>query len=224
MLKDYRSVWNDMVSLQKTRLAKLRHILGTMGSESVFPKIVGLSASWIKKASAGGLPMTAKAASSIHDATGIDLVWLMGGGPDVPVEADGLTPYGIASYHKWKWTTDLNEGDYPRLYNPISLRMILRALANVSAGRKQTAASCELFEFAQKFKTAYGQAESSGKYASDMLKTLTQMENRKEEDARPFEDRIIRGQKKSRPPKVKPETKKSESSAAKTSLRKLRKS
>jgi hypothetical protein len=166
MLLFYRSVWNDMVSQQKTRLAKLRAILGPSGSESRFPKLVGLSPSWIKKCSAGHLPMTARAASAIHDATGVDLIWLIGDNPSpIPVEDDGRTPYTLDSYNYWKYTNSSEEGDYAKFYNPVSLGLILRVLTNVATSKKQTAASCELFEFAQKFKATYGAAESCGVYS-----------------------------------------------------------
>jgi hypothetical protein len=193
MLGDYRSVWNDMVSLQKTRLAKLRAVLGSMGSESRFPKLVGLSASWIKKASAGNLSMTARAASAIHDATGVDLGWIMGDSKSVEPVEHGGKPYTLESYSNWKYTKDSAEGDYARLYNPVSLRMILRVLTNVSAGKKQTAASCELFEFAQKFKATFGAAESSGEYGAEMLKVLARLERPTAEDNRPLAERIIKG-------------------------------
>jgi hypothetical protein len=194
MLFVYRSVWNDMVSQQKTRLAKLRAMLGSMGSESAFPKIVGLSASWIKKASAGNLPMTARAASAIHDATGVDLGWIMGDAESGEPLEHGGKPYTLESYSRWKYTKDESKGDYARLYNPVSMRMILRVLANVSAGKKQTAASCELFEFAQKFKATFGAAETSGEYGADLLKEIARLEKPPApQDNRPLEERIIKG-------------------------------
>ena len=194
MLLDYRSVWNDMVSQQKTRLAKLRAMLGSMGSESAFPKIVGLSASWIKKASAGNLPMTARAASAIHDATGVDLGWIMGDSKSVEPLEHGGKPYTLESYSRWKYTKDESEGDYSRLYNPVSVRMILRVLANVAAGKKQTAASCELFEFAQKFKASFGAAETLGEYGEDLLREIARLEkSAAPQDTRPLAERIIKG-------------------------------
>jgi hypothetical protein len=193
MLLVYRSVGNDMTSQQKTRLAKLRAILGPSGSESRFPKLVGLSPSWIKKCSAGHLPMTARAASAIHDATGVDLGWLMGDSESEWVVEHGGKPYTLESYSNWKYTKDSAEGDYARLYNPVSLRMILRVLANVATTKKQTAASCELFEFAQKFKTTFGVAESSGEYGAEMLKVLARLERPTAEDNRPLAERIIKG-------------------------------
>ena len=154
-----------MTSQLKTRLAKLRAILGPSGSESFFPKLVGLSPSWIKKCSSGHLPMTARAASAIHDATGVDLNWLMGDSKADDVLEHGGNPYTLESYSKWKYTKGSGKDDYARFYNPVSLQVILRVLANVSAGKRQTEASCELFEFAQKFKATYGATESCGDYA-----------------------------------------------------------
>ncbi len=135
--------------------------------------------------------MTARAASAIHDATGVDLGWLMGDSESEWVVEHGGKPYTLESYTNWKYTKDSVEGDYARLYNPVSLRMILRVLANVATTKKQTAASCELFEFAQKFKATFGAAESSGEYGAEMLRELSRLE--KAEDNRPLAERIIKG-------------------------------
>jgi hypothetical protein len=190
-----------MVSLQKTRLAKLRGLLGPAGSESRFPKLVGLSGSWIKKCSSGHLPMTARAASAIHDATGVCLLWLMGESDSMtPVEADGQTPYTIESFTRWKFTTSPDEGDYARLYNPISLRMILRVLANVAGGKKQTSASCALFEFAQKLKGEFGTAESFGDYGREMFRDLARLDQAETRaDSRPLKEKIIKAPKPAKP-------------------------
>lgn len=164
-----------MVSQQKTRLAKLRAMLGSMGSESRFPKLVGLSASWIKKASAGNLPMTARAASAIHDATGVDLSWIMGDSKSVDPLEHGGKPYTIESYLNWKQSKAPDWGNHARLYNPVSLRYILKVLAFNDGKKTQTAAACELFEFAQSFRTKYGGAQSPGKYGKKMLEHLLEM-------------------------------------------------
>jgi hypothetical protein len=196
-----------MVSLQKTRLAKLRGVLGPAGSESRFPKLVGLSGSWVKKCSSGHLPMTARAASAIHDATGVCLLWLMGESDSaVPVEADGRTAFTLESFTRWKMETSPDEGDYPRLYNPISLRLILRVLANVAGGKKQTSASCALFEFAQKMKTDFGAAESFGDYGREMFRTLARLDEISQPpDTRPLAMQIIKGSKSSKPTRQKKE-------------------
>ena len=171
----YRSLLNDMVSRQKTRLAKLRATLGTMGSESRFPDLVGLSASWVKKASAGHLPMTGKAASAIHDATGVDMGWLIGDSnskSNEPLEHSGQ-PYTFESYLKWKQVKDSPLRDGARLFNPISLRLILKVLAYVdSTEGNLTAVKEDLWEFALNFRRKYGAAKSAGKYGIEMLRNL----------------------------------------------------
>jgi hypothetical protein len=173
MLLFYRSFWNDMVSLQKTRLAKLRAVLGAMGSESRFPKLVGLSASWIKKASAGHLPMTGKAASVIHDATGVDMGWLIGDSKSNEPLEHGGQPYTFESYLRWKQAKDSSWRDGARLFNPISLRLILKVLAYVeSNGGSLTAAKEDLWEFALNFRRKYGAAKTAGNYGMEMLRNL----------------------------------------------------
>lgn len=138
--------------------------------------------------------MTARAASAIHDATGVDLVWIMGDSESGEPLEHGGKPYTLESYSRWKYTKDESEGDYARLYNPVSMRMILRVLANVSAGKQQTVASCELFEFAQNFKATYGASDTSGEYGSDLLKAIARLEKPSApQDNRPLEERIIKG-------------------------------
>jgi hypothetical protein len=174
-----------MVSQQKTRLAKLRAVLGSMGSESRFPKLVGLSASWIKKASSGHLPITGKAAAAIYEATGVNVYWLMGPDPDginvkgqdsnEPVEEDGITPYTIDSYNMRKWkqrdeergiTTDMNTG---------SLARILQVLAAASKTKNETVAAFELWEFFMEFKKKYGVKEDSETYCWNLLKDVERL-------------------------------------------------
>ena len=182
MLLFYRSVWNDMVSQQKTRLAKLRALLGSMGSESRFPKLVGLSASWIKKASAGNLPMTSKAAAAIFEATGVSIHWLMGPDPEginvkgqdsnEPVEEDGITPYTIDSYNMWKWKQRDEERGITTDMNTNSIARILQVLAAASKTKKESVASCELWEFLMEFKKKYGVKEDSETYCWNLLKDV----------------------------------------------------
>jgi hypothetical protein len=172
MLLFYRSFLDDMVSQQKTRLAKLRALLGPMGSESRFPQLVGLSASWVKKASAGNLPMTTKAATAIHYATGCGAFWLLGDSLESePFDHKG-NPYTIESYLEWKQFADPISCERVPFINSNSLRYILKVLAFNKGKKTQLQAAIDLFEFAQKFRTKYGAAWSPGKYGREMLANL----------------------------------------------------
>lgn len=232
MLLLYRSVRNDMTSQLKTRLAKLRALLGSMGSESRFPKLVGLSASWIKKASSGHLPVTGKAAAAIYEATGVNIYWLMGPSPDgfkvrgedsdEPVEEDGITPYTIDSYNMWKWKQRDEERGITTDMNTNSLARILQVLAAASKTKKESVASCELWEFLMEFKKKYGVKEDSETYCWNLLKDvesqiLDEVKFRKREaaplDNRPLSERIIRGRQDAKP---KPQKKQSSRKSKRT--------
>jgi hypothetical protein len=223
MLLVYRSVWNDMVSQQKTRLAKLRALLGPMGSESRFPKLVGLSASWIKKASAGNLPMTGKAAAAIYEATGVNVYWLMGPSSDgckvtgedsiEPIEEDGITPYTIDSYNMWKWKQRDEERDITTSMNTGSVARILQVLAGVSTTKNETVAAFELWEFYIGFNKKYGIKPDSETYCWNLLKDVERLlvdeaKYRKRKtaplDKRPLAERIIKGR---QAPALKPQKK-----------------
>ena len=64
-------------STNATCLATLRSILGPeLGHEERFASIVGLSRSWLKKASCGKICISENAAALVSHATGIDKDWL----------------------------------------------------------------------------------------------------------------------------------------------------
>jgi len=194
MLLVYRSVWNDMVSQQKTRLAKLRALLGSMGSESRFPELVGLSASWIKKASAGNLPMTSKAAAAIFEATGISLLWLMGEGEDEPVQEDGRTPYTLDSFNKWKWSRRDEESPMNTFHNTLAVAQIFQVLAAVSQTKRESVAACELWEFVQSFEKNNGLNTDADDYCAGMLREVEKVFRKPAPlDKRPLAERIIKG-------------------------------
>lgn len=201
-----------MTSQQKTRLAKLRALLGSMGSESRFPKLVGLSASWIKKASAGHLPMTGKAAAAIYEATGVNVYWLMGPSSDgckvtgedsnEPVEEDGITPYTIDSYNMWKWKKRDDERGLSSSMNIGSVARILQVLAAASKTKNETVAAFELWEFYMGFEKKYGIKTESETYCWNLLKDVERLlddeaKYRKRKiaplDNRPLAERIIKG-------------------------------
>jgi len=183
-----------MVSQQKTRLAKLRALLGSMGSESRFPKLVSLSASWVKKASAGNLPMTSKAAAAIFEATGISLLWLMGEGEDEPVQEDGRTPYTLDSFNKWKWSRRDEESPMNTFHNTLAVARIFQVLAAVSQTKRESVAACELWEFVQSFEKNNGLNTDADDYCAGMLREVEKVFRKPAPlDKRPLAERIIKG-------------------------------
>jgi len=82
----------------KTTLSILRSILGPAGSESCFANKIGRSASWLKKASCGQIPLLRDAAVIIAYETGVSVNWLMHGDTtQSPLDAIGM-PYTIETY------------------------------------------------------------------------------------------------------------------------------
>jgi transcriptional regulator with XRE-family HTH domain len=91
-----------MRSRKKTTLAVLRDILGPVsGSETKFAAQIGLSVSWLRKASAGISPLTPETAAKISTAVGVSPAWLLRGDITAPpVELDDRTPFTERSYRR----------------------------------------------------------------------------------------------------------------------------
>jgi hypothetical protein len=85
----------------KTCLSILRSILGPgAGNEARFAKKIARSASWLKKASCGQIPLSRDAALSITYATGVSMKWLLDADISKPaVQTDG-SPFTLESYSK----------------------------------------------------------------------------------------------------------------------------
>lgn len=91
-----------MRSRKKTTLAVLRDILGPVsGSETKFAARIGLSISWLRKASAGISPLTPETAAKISTAIGVSPAWLLRGDITAPpLELDDKTPFTQQSYRQ----------------------------------------------------------------------------------------------------------------------------
>jgi len=71
-------------SQNKTCLSILRSILGPVtGGEARFAKTIGRSRSWVKKASAGIIPLSEDAAVRISHETGVSTYWLFANDPTI---------------------------------------------------------------------------------------------------------------------------------------------
>ena len=66
------------VSKLKTNLSILRQELGELGNLKQFSELIGVSESWLKKASAGLMPINARAALIIAFKTGYSPDWIQG--------------------------------------------------------------------------------------------------------------------------------------------------
>jgi hypothetical protein len=78
------------LSQRKTTIAVLRGILGSYyGREDNFARLAQRSRSWVKKASAGHIPLSEYTARRLYLETGIALDWLMGSPDARPVNGRG---------------------------------------------------------------------------------------------------------------------------------------
>ena len=62
----------------KTNLSILRQELGELGKPTQFSKLIGVSRSWLTKASCGQIPVNSKAALLIAFKTGYSPDWIQG--------------------------------------------------------------------------------------------------------------------------------------------------
>ncbi len=63
----------------KTRLALARKMLGKMGGQTGFAKLIGVSESWLKKASCGAIPINSRMAALMQVKAGISARWILSG-------------------------------------------------------------------------------------------------------------------------------------------------
>lgn len=86
----------------KTCLSVLRSVIGSAaGNEARFAEKIGRSASWLKKASCGQIPLTKDIALRIAYETGISMRWLMQGNTSkTPVDKDDKT-FTKATYENY---------------------------------------------------------------------------------------------------------------------------
>jgi hypothetical protein len=114
----------------KTRLSILRSILGPgAGNEARFAEKIGRSASWLKKASCGQIPLTKDAAVRIAYETGISARWLMAGNTknppvDTKGNGDGLDWDGLP------WFPDTGDSPLDHEGKPYTLETYVNYRAN----------------------------------------------------------------------------------------------
>jgi hypothetical protein len=90
-------------SQQKTTIAVLRGILGPIhGQEAHFAWLAKRSASWVKKVSAGVVPLREEIARLLELETGIALDWLMGKPPHGPPVSSRGEPYTLAEFELYR--------------------------------------------------------------------------------------------------------------------------
>ena len=87
----------------KTCLSILRSLIGSGSrNEKHFAEKLGRSASWVKKASCGQIPLTKDAAVRIAYETGVSVRWLMSGDTSAPaLDMDGK-PYTESFYAEYR--------------------------------------------------------------------------------------------------------------------------
>ncbi len=161
------------VSRKRTTLAILRTLLGPIwGSEKSFSDITGLSLSWIRKASAGGVPMTQRAAESISEATGISLEWLMNADiKATPVGVDGSL-YTMESFEKWAQRRQTRHAEKSSASPSYPLQQILLSLHAAQKQGKSSTAFFHLRQFSELMRCQFGQEEDRAgavNYARNLL-------------------------------------------------------
>jgi hypothetical protein len=97
-------------SQRRTTIAILRGILGSAaGAEERFAKLANRSVSWVKKASAGLMPLSEETARVLQLETGISFDWLMGPADKLPVDTRGK-PY---RHERYEWIRARNRAGDP---------------------------------------------------------------------------------------------------------------
>ncbi|MEP6603661.1 MAG: hypothetical protein ABJB69_06925 [Spartobacteria bacterium] len=129
------------LSQRKTTVAVLRGILGRIhGGEVRFAKLAGRSPSWVKKVSAGIVPLTEETARILGDATGISFEWLLGPANRRPISG-GLSrePY---THKYFEWYRSVKQSGSPIRQCAFSLYEFLPDIIGVgfAAGKKHKAA------------------------------------------------------------------------------------
>lgn len=82
------------LSQNKTTVAILRGVLGAIhGGEENFARLLNKSVSWVKRTSAGHIPLTEQSARAIHHETGISLPWLLRNDVSEPPITSAGEPY-----------------------------------------------------------------------------------------------------------------------------------
>lgn len=111
------------LSKRKTTVSVLRGILGPFhGREDRFARLAKRSRSWVKKVSAGVIPLSEETARLLELETGVALSWLMGT-PEAPAVNGQGKPYSFA-YFEWHCAgakagqPRIMAGDYPFKYVP----------------------------------------------------------------------------------------------------------
>jgi hypothetical protein len=166
------------LSQRKTTVAILRGILGPIyGQERRFAKLVGRSPSWVKKVSAGIVPLTETTGRMIEHETGAPLKWLLAPANQPP------TVYGFSGepirqpytreYFEW-FRAKLKTGE-PVVQSAFSIAAFLPDLVavGVAAAQSQRAALFiwRLQSFTARLREQFGSCETAKKRALLLLQT-----------------------------------------------------
>lgn len=131
------------LSQRKTTVAVLRGILGRYhGREDRFASLAKRSRSWVKKASAGVIPLGEETARLLELETGIALDWLMGP-PDTPPVSGAGQPYMSADF-EWH-RAKMKAGEFPIHSLGFPFKFALRIASIGSAAGDQGKASLFLW-------------------------------------------------------------------------------
>jgi transcriptional regulator with XRE-family HTH domain len=99
------------VSLKKTPLAVLRHLVGEHVSD--FARTIGLSVNYLWKLESAQKPLGEEVALRVQKATGVDAAWLLGDAIRHPVDDMG-DPYTFATYERRRAALAGEGGSMPK--------------------------------------------------------------------------------------------------------------
>ena len=148
----------------KTCLSILRSILGPgAGNEARFAEKIGRSASWLKKASCGQIPLTRDAALAIAYETGASVKWLLEGDvTEPPVDPDG-NRYTLETYANYRIQyheeTNWEDLDLSRTESVGCFHSLLRSLMSANQKNQGGLFAFHLGQFTDEMGDKFGLAD-----------------------------------------------------------------
>jgi hypothetical protein len=165
----------------KTCLSILRSILGPgAGNEARFAEKIGRSASWLKKASCGQIPLTRDAAIAIAYETGASMKWLFDGDTTKPLLDSEGKPYTLETYvnHRAKDREDRDWEDVTLAKNEVvgCFFELLRVLGAANLKNRGGLFSYHLGHFADEMAAKFGKANiNKNKKAAQIAETVADL-------------------------------------------------
>lgn len=180
------------LSQNKTTVAVLRGVLGpNHGREENFARLINKSGAWVKRASAGHIPLTEQSARAIYRETGISLTWLRRNDVSEPPITSAGEPYTFECFQARR--VELASGDI-KARSVFRLNNVLPEVAGIgsAAGKigKLALFQWRYAEFAKGCRDEFGFDDEASaavlkKIAAVKLPEITDTVSDQENDPRP---------------------------------------